>query len=369
MKIIIRFLISTFIILLTNIGLFAQIAPKYSNDFLAIGVGARALGMGNAVVTSSTDITSVYWNPSSLNKLDRKMEIGAMHSEYYAGISKYDFLGVSYKIDEKSAAGISMIRFAVDDIPNTLDLFDSDGNMDYSRISSFSAGDYAFLFTYSRALPIEGLSIGANVKLIRRVAGNFADAWGFGLDIAALYEMKNWKFGVNLRDVTSTFNAWKFNREELREVFEQTGNKIPENGLELTLPRMVLGIGYMWNIAGKFTLYPEISLPITTDGKRNAPIKTDFISIDPSAGLEFGYNDLVFVRFGASNFQQIPEFDGETSLSWQPNLGVGIKFRGIRLDYALSNIGSMGIGLYSHVFSLSYAFNFSNSKLTQTGSF
>ncbi|MDR2010840.1 MAG: PorV/PorQ family protein [Bacteroidales bacterium] len=367
MKFIIKFLIIISFIFFTGEWLFAQNAPKYSNDFLAIGVGARALGMGNAVTSSTTDITSVYWNPASLNKLDRKMEIGAMHSEYYAGISKYDFLGVSYKFDDRSSAAISMIRFAVDDIPNTLDLFDSDGNMDYSRIYSFSAGDYAFLFTYSRLLPVEGLSIGANVKLIRRVAGNFANAWGFGFDIAALYEYKNWKFGANLRDVTSTFNAWRFNQEELREVFEETGNEVPENGLELTLPRLVIGVGYMWKIAGKFTLYPEIAIPITTDGKRNAPIKTDFISIDPSAGLEFGYNDLAFIRFGASNFQKIPKFNDKSSISWQPNLGVGIKFKGIRVDYALSNIGSQGIGLYSHIFSLSYAFDF--SKKTSTGRF
>ncbi|MDL2262415.1 PorV/PorQ family protein [Bacteroidales bacterium OttesenSCG-928-I21] len=366
MKIVRILTIITLLVSVANIHLFAQTAPKYSNDFLGIGVGARALGLGNAVTSSSDDITSVYWNPASLHELDRKMEIGAMHSEYYAGISKYDFIGVSYKIDNKSAVALSMIRFAVDDIPNTLDLFDSDGNMDYSRISSFSAGDYAFLFTYSRSLPVKGLSVGANIKLIRRVAGNFASAWGFGFDIAAKYELKNWKFGANFRDVTSTFNAWQFNQDELREVFEQTGNEIPENGLELTLPRLVLGVGYMWNIGGKFTLYPEIAIPITTDGKRNAIIKTNFISIDPSAGVEFGYNDLVFVRFGASNFQQIPEFNDKKSLSWQPNLGVGVKFKGIRIDYALSNIGNQGIGLYSHIFSLSYAFNFSKNKDAST---
>jgi hypothetical protein len=31
-----------------GLGRQAQDAPKYSNEFLAVGVGARALGMGNA---------------------------------------------------------------------------------------------------------------------------------------------------------------------------------------------------------------------------------------------------------------------------------------------------------------------------------
>ena len=356
MKLIIN--ISTFIycLLLSSI-IFAQIAPKYSNEFLSIGVGARALGMGNSVTASSSDITSVYWNPSRLNYISDKMEIGAMHSEYFAGIAKYDFIGIGLKIDEKSTAGVSMIRFAVDDIPNTLNLFDNDGNIRYDRISSFSAGDYAFLFSYSRLMPVEGLNIGGNVKLIRRKAGDFASAWGFGFDVSGSYEYENWKFGANIRDITSTFNAWKFNQDELREVFEATGNTVPENGLELTLPRIILGAGYFWNFYKKFSLYSEINLINTTDGKRNAPIKTNLISIDPALGIEIGYNNLVFLRCGVNNIQQIPNVDKEKELSLQPNIGVGINYLGFKLDYAFSNISNSGIGLYSHVFSLSYSFN------------
>ena len=45
---------------------FAQDAPKYSNEFLAVGVGARALGMGNAFTAVTNDVTSGYWNPAGL---------------------------------------------------------------------------------------------------------------------------------------------------------------------------------------------------------------------------------------------------------------------------------------------------------------
>lgn len=341
---------------------FGQIAPKYSNEFLAIGIGGRALALGNSVTASANDITSVYWNPAGLTKIENKFEIGAMHSEYFAGIAKYDFIGVAYKIDNLSSAAISMIRFGVDDIPNTLDLFDSDGNIRYDRISSFSAGDYAFLFSYSRTMPIDGLSLGGNVKLIRRTAGSFANAWGFGFDVSAMYEIKNWKIGANLRDITSTFNAWRFNQEELREVFDKTGNEIPENGLELTLPRLLLGTGYLWNINEKFTLYSELGLQTTTDGKRNSLVKTNFVSIDPSLGVEVGYNDLVFARFGVSNFQQIPDFNKTNSMSFLPSLGIGVKYRGFKFDYAFTDIGNQSIALYSHIFSLSYAFDLSGVK-------
>ena len=35
-------------------------APKYSNEFLNIGIGARALAMSNSVITSSEDVTAGY---------------------------------------------------------------------------------------------------------------------------------------------------------------------------------------------------------------------------------------------------------------------------------------------------------------------
>ena len=88
-----------------------------------------------------------------------------MHAEYFAGIAKYDYGSFAIKIDENSAAALSVIRFGVDDIPNTTELIDNQGNIDYNRITSFSAADYGILFSYARKLPsIEGLRLGANVK-------------------------------------------------------------------------------------------------------------------------------------------------------------------------------------------------------------
>lgn len=68
-------------------------APKYSNAFLGIGVGARAMGMGNAVVSSTNDIYSAYWNPAGLLQTTTQLEIGFMHNEQFAGIAKHDFMG------------------------------------------------------------------------------------------------------------------------------------------------------------------------------------------------------------------------------------------------------------------------------------
>ena len=39
---------------------------KYSNEFLNIGAGARALGMGGANIASVSGSTAGYWNPARL---------------------------------------------------------------------------------------------------------------------------------------------------------------------------------------------------------------------------------------------------------------------------------------------------------------
>ena len=61
---------------------------------------------------------------------------------------------------------------------------------------------------------------------------------------------------------------------------------------------------------------------------------------------------------GVSNFQKTTKFDESTSIAAQPNLGIGFKFKGIQIDYALTNIGSLGNALYSNIFSIKLDYSF-----------
>jgi len=353
----IKILIFTFLFF-TVFSAFSQVsAPKYSNEFLAVGISGDALAMSNSVIASSRNVSSAYWNPAGLTRIQNDLQLGAMHSEYFAGIAKFDYLGGSYRLSDSSAFAVSMIRFGVDNIPNTLELIDNDGNVRYDRIKSFSVADYAFLFSYAGISKIEGLRYGANVKIIRRKAGDFASAWGFGLDAAAQYDYKKFKFGAMFRDVTSTFNAWSFNTDELEETFILTGNEIPQNSLELTLPKLLLGAAYTYDINDKFGFLTEIDGDVSFDGKRNTLVKSNFASIDPHWGAEINYRKIVFLRMGIGNFQKINDFDNKTSMSFQPNIGLGLKIKNLEIDYALTDIGDQSIALYSNIFSLRYSIN------------
>jgi len=326
---------------------------KFSNEFLKIGVGARALGMSNAFVGTADDVTAGYWNPAGLSRMSSDLQFSYMHSEYFAGIAAYDYAAFATKIDTSSSIGFSFIRFGVDDIPNTTQLFDNNGIPDFNRVESFTAADYAGLLTYSRKSKIEGLSYGANVKIVHRIIGDFAKAWGFGFDVGAQYIKQKWYFGATGRDITSTFNAWSANLDqETRETFIRTDNEIPENSVEITLPELVLGVGRKFIVNDRIGLRTEINLKNTFDGKRNTLLKSDLVSVDPSFGFEATYNDLIYLRGGIGNFQITTDIDGNRLTTFQPNFGIGVKLPYVSIDYALTDIGDQSVALFSNVFSL-----------------
>lgn len=332
---------------------------KYSNEFLNIGVGARALGMANANVVTAEGAYAGYWNPAGLLNQKSDLDFGLMHAEYFAGIAKYDFMGATKRIDSNSVAGISLLRFGVDNIPNTLDLQDANGNSDYSRVSTFSTVDFAALLSYARNLPsLKGVQLGGNFKIIRRRIGDFGGAWGFGLDAAARYQYNDWKFAAMARDVTGTFNAWTYNNsQKLKDVYTQTGNTIPVASTEITLPKLILGVARTYQFWQKrISLMGELNLINTFDGMRNTVIKSKYWNLEPCFGAEVGYKGLVFLRGGIGNIQQqLNDRATQYVVTYQPNIGVGIKYQIFSLDYALTDIGDHSASLYSNIFSLKIA--------------
>ncbi len=350
-------ILSVFFLSSIGFGQDEDITPKYSNEFLSIGVSAKALGMSNAVVAGSDDVTAGYWNPAGLTGIKDWLQVSAMHSNYFANIAKYDYISIAKPLDEKSTAAFTYIRFGVDDIPNTTQLIDSDGNIDYDKITSFSAVDNAFILSYGRQLGIEGLSVGFNFKVVYRNVGEFAQSWGGGLDASAIYKKgSKWRFGAMFRDVTTTFNAWSFQLDDqMKETFQLTGNEIPENSLEITLPKLILGAQFKTNVYKKFYVKSEIDFDLNTDGRRNVLIRTSPVSIDPHWGIELGYGKWAAVRFGLGNSTWIKNPDLSESITIQPNIGIGVGFKNITIDYAFTDIGDASVALYSHVFSLRFA--------------
>lgn len=339
--------------LLLSFYSYSQTVRKYSNEFMNIGVDAAALGMSNAVTGHTADVNSGYWNPAGLVNVKDK-QLALMHASYFANIAQYDYAAFAMPIDDRSAFGISVIRFGVDDILNTTQLIDSEGNIDYNRISLFSAADYGVTISYSRKLPLDGFNWGVNAKVIRRNIGDFANSWGFGFDLGFQYESKNeWKIGLMLRDITTTYNVWQIDEEAyntIKDAVPGENQELPET-TEITLPKAQFGVSKKFIFHYDYSLLAAANLNMQF-AQTNDIISTEVVSIDPAVGFEFGYNDLAFLRAGVGNFQNLKDIDGKSSLSFQPNIGLGFKYKGIEVDYALTDIGDQSAALYSNIFSL-----------------
>lgn len=336
---------------------------KYSNEFLNIGAGAKGLAMGGTQVATVADATAGYWNPAGLANI-KNSSFSLMHAEYFAGIGKYDYASFAMPLGDPDystrSIGFSLLRFAVDDIPNTLFLVEPDGSINYNNIRSFSSADYAFLVSYGQKLLDDedrSLSFGFNAKLIHRSVGSFAKAWGFGLDAGIQYRLKGLRIGVMAKDISTTFNAWKFNfTDQEKEVLYLTNNDIPVKSTEMTAPRLVLGSAYTADFNEIFSLTAEMNMEFSFDGRRNVLFSSSNLNMDPRIGLELGFKDLLFGRLGIYNFQQALD-DADISNAkkvwiYQPGLGVGFKVKNVEIDYAFTNLANQSNPLYTHIFSL-----------------
>ena len=334
----------------------AQIIRKYSNEFLNIGAGARGLAMGGAVISNQEDVYSPIWNPAGLIGIDSDWQGAAMHAEYFESIAKYDYLAYAKPLDNKGGVfAISVVRLGVDNILNTTQMIDAEGNIDYDKITSFSQSDYAGLVSYAfRPGGNHRLSVGVNAKLVYRNVGKFANGFGFGFDLGMLYNSDTgWKYGAMLRDATTTVNFWTVNQKELSAVVNgEEFNPAPKDRMELTMPKLNLGMSRNFEINRDLELLPEAGLNIDF-AKTAALISTDFASITPYAGAELKFQDMIFVRVGLNRFQTVTDIENlKRKLSFQPSAGIGIKYQGLTLDYAITNSGVGGSNFYSNFFSL-----------------
>lgn len=363
MKTVIRKLLLPLACCLVSFSVSAQFVT-YSNDFLNIGAGAAGLAMGGAQVSSVKDATAGYYNPAGLMGVKDKPDFSLMHAEYFAGIGKYDYASAAFPInDGKRVLGFSLLRFAVDDIPNTLYLVNpQDGSIDYNNIQTFSSADYAFLLSFAQKIKETDagrLSIGFNTKVIYRDVGSFAHAWGFGFDGGLQWLGKNAAFGVVLKDMTTTFNAWSFSfTDEEKQALYLTDNDIPVKSIELTAPQLIVGGSYLFHLGKKVSLRTAIDLDVTFDGKENTLISSNPVSIDPHVGVEASYKDFIWLRAGVNNFQQALA-DGDTLSQkkvwiYQPSIGAGFRIKFVTIDYAFTNLANQSDPLYTNIFSLKF---------------
>lgn len=289
---------------------------KYAGEFLTLGVGGRAMGMGGAHVASANDVSAGYYNPAALAFVNYP-QVALMHEEHFGNLVNYNYGAVAIPYGEDMSLGLTVVRLSVDGIPDTrealvdggtgeviYDITDPNARIDYTRISEFSDTDWALYFTLAKKQS-DDFYWGANVKIIRRDIAEYG-ATGIGFDIGAVYKMTDkLTLGANLQDATTTFVAWS------------TGYN------ELITPTLKVGAAYSLELLGGLIM-PALDLDVRFENRQFASnFNIGPVSFDMHLGFEYNYQNLFSVRAGYNDVKQF-------------TVGAGVKLPKLNIDYSFA---------------------------------
>jgi len=342
-------------LLLSFTSLNAQtVISKYAGEFMAIGVGGRALGMGGAFVAVANDVTSGYYNPAGLANVNYP-QLSLMHSEQFGNLVNYDYGAVTIPFQEDMSFGLSIMRLGVDGIPDTRNalydgndpnrtpiydpnfIYNPNARLNYAAITQFSNQDWAFYLTFAKRQS-ENFYWGANIKVIRRDLAEYS-ATGIGFDVGAFYmPMENLYLGANAQDITTTLVAWSTGRNEL------------------VSPTLKLGSAYKYPIEflGGYIM-PAVDCDVRFENRRfSAQLNVGPVSFDFHSGLELNIENLVYIRGGYSDVKQF-------------TIGAGVKLPKLNIDYSFARFSESEIDRLPDSHRISLILTLEEPRFLRTG--
>lgn len=259
--------------------------------FLNITADARAAGMGDMGVATSTDAFSQQWNPAKFAFAERKMGIGISYTPYLQGVvTDIALLNASYfnKINEQSAFALSLRYFTLGEI-ELRQTFEEDGTPVKPNELAFD-GSYSLKLSPTFSMAVGGRYIRSNLKF--QGVGNIDSKPGstFAVDVAGFYRSR--EIAYNSFD-----GRWRagFNISNL-------GGKIAydENGQNNFIPaNLKFGLGFDFildqdNVLGFTTEINKLLVPTPKDFNGDGQLD----SADNDIYQDIGFLSGVFKSFG-----------------------------------------------------------------------
>jgi hypothetical protein len=269
-------------------------AGTHAMAFLKIGVGAKAIGMGESQAADANDLYASYWNPAGLANIQRP-QLGLMHNEWFAGIN-HEFIGFVQPIGNAGVIGGSAVYLSSGELQGR----DAKGQ----ETKIFRPYDIALILSYARRFG-SGVSFGMNTKWVRSQIDD-TNAQVVAFDIGGLYV------------VPKSSLAFGFSAQHLG-----TKAKFVEESFSLPLN---IRVGAAYKLLND-------ALTITTDVNRPS-------DNDPTIGFGTAYSisNVLHLRTGYKYSL------GGNDLGFASGIttGFGFTITGFELDYAFVSFGKLG---------------------------
>lgn len=321
------------LIIFSGTNLYSQIFRDITNvgttagQFLKIGPGARALAMGGAYAGISDDIYAIYYNPAGVAISKGNGQVAFNHIQWLADIN-YDFAAASMNIESLGSLFISVTSLRVpEDKVRTFDYPEGNGQF-------WDAGSVAFGIGYAKSLT-DRFSIGFQAKYIQESIWS-SSASGFALDIGTYYitPFNDLVIGAS---VSNFGTKMKLDGKDIQINYDPDGNLAtgPNNvpaKLEMDqydLP-LTFRIGFSMDVIKSRYIRVKAALDATHPNDN-----VEYVN----AGLEFAYDELLFIRGG---YKSLFLSDSEESFT----LGAGLNYEmssglSIKVNYGYGDFGRL----------------------------
>jgi long-subunit fatty acid transport protein len=316
-------------LILTSSICHAQLIPELGSQrsgtsslqFLKIGVGARATGMGETFVAVANDITALFWNPAGLMQFGEQ-GVNFSHSEWLVDL-RHEFLGGVYRLGNNNAIGLSITALHTPAMQKTTE-FQPNGTGEY-----FKFGDLGIGLTFARRLT-EQFSFGFTLRYVEETLAELKMR-GLMFDLGTFYwtGLSNTRFAVTISNFGPQVKPGGSVNNSLGRTVSEFQSFPPP-----TMFRIGVAYDPIDNKTNKFTTSVQLNHP--NDNAENINI-----------GAEYSYKDFLFLRSGYKFNVESENYSG----------GVGfkapLKFATGTVDYSFANFKALG---FTHRISLNILF-------------
>ncbi len=258
-------------------------------QFLRLGNGARASGMGEAYTAVSDEATSIYWNPAGLASVDG-VELNVTHSEWLMDI-RFEQVSIASEIGYGTVGlGFTGVYYG-----------DLDRYGEYPSLSpdgTFAPYDLALSLGYATDI-FPNIAAGAAVKLIYEKI-DFESATSYAVDLGVTHKSR-------IEGLTLAVSMLNLGPEA----------KFVE---EKFYPPFLFRFGGAWQkenktLRGRILLAADAVFPNDGDSKLHM-------------GMEYTYHDRLAVRLGYKSGYNV----------MGASMGCGVYYRNLRFDYSYAPV-------------------------------